>query len=131
MRDEFEDLLALATKESKASEARDQPVLFKSYGRGVATTRDVWAYNFDESVLAANIRRTIETYNEQVHKWTRARSDEKKVDNFVTEDATKISWSEGLKNYLKRGVSANLDSKRIRTPYIDPSPRTSFILTHN
>jgi predicted helicase len=119
----FEELLALATKESKASEARDQPVIFKSYGRGIATTRDVWAYNFDESVLTSNVRRTIETYNEQVSKWTRARSDEKKLDDFVTDDATKISWSEGLKHFLKRGISTSFDSQRIRHSLYRPFTR--------
>jgi predicted helicase len=116
MHDEFEDFLALATKESKGAVSRDQLVMFKSYGRGVATTRDVWSYNFDESVLAANIGRTIEAYNDQVHKWKRSQSDEKNVnvDNFVSDDPTKISWSEGLKHYLKRSISARFDSQQIR-----------------
>ncbi len=78
-------------------------MIFKTYGRGVATCRDAWAYNFNRSELAVNMQRTAESYNEQVFKWTQQTDKQTKVDDFVLYEDNKISWSETLKANLKRG----------------------------
>ena len=87
------------------------------------------------------------TYNEQVRKWQD--SDKSvNVDDFVTYDDTKISWSGDLKDHLKRGViveynpnhirksfyrpftssflyfDAHLNNRRYQLPYILPTPDT-------
>ncbi len=88
-------------------------MIFKTYSRGVGTSRDAWAYNFNQNVLAENLQNTITTYNEQVLKWVHREDKAAEIDNFVLYDETKISWSHTLKISLKRGQKANLSTIRI------------------
>ena len=66
MEAEFDTFLPIGTQEAKAGEA---DAIFENYGRGVATSRDAWAYNFGRSAVEENMRRTIDTYNSHVHRW--------------------------------------------------------------
>ena len=59
----------MGTKEAKAAKGDTEDVIFRHYSRGVATSRDAWAYNFNRNALAENMSRMIDTYNEQVFKW--------------------------------------------------------------
>jgi predicted helicase len=100
LRAEFETFLPMGIKDSKAG---SDEAIFLNYSNGVKTNRDNWAYNFNKDDLSKNIKQMIDVYNEHVFKWSRL-SLKPKVDDFVSYDDTKISWSEGLKNYLKRSV---------------------------
>jgi predicted helicase len=68
---EFDDFIAMGSKEGKADKNKTENIIFKNYGRGVATSRDAWAYNFNQKVLAENMQRTIDFYNLQVLKFKR------------------------------------------------------------
>ena len=57
--------MPIGSKETKAAKGEPEDVIFKLYSRGVATCRDAWAYNFESSALKENMRRMIDTYNEQ------------------------------------------------------------------
>ena len=107
---DFDTFLPMGTKEAKAG--RDKAI-FKNYGRGVATCRDAWAYNFSRHELSQNIQRTIETYNEQLFKWSRL-SKKPPVDEFVLNDDTRLYWSEGLKNCLRRQIALQYDDTLLR-----------------
>ncbi|MDJ0516089.1 MAG: N-6 DNA methylase [Trichodesmium sp. MO_231.B1] len=145
---DFETFIPMGSKETKAAKGEATDTIFKIYGRGVGTCRDVWAYNFNPDELAENIQRTIATYNEQVRKWLDRQDKSLKVDDFVTYDDTKISWSGDLKDHLKRGIiveydqnhirqslyrpftksclyfDARLNNRRYQFPYIFPTPET-------
>ncbi len=120
MRNEFDELMSLGSKEAKASEHVNTQTVFKLYGRGVATARDAWVYNFNVDSLKENLRRTIEVYNEQVYKWSRLGRDAARVDNFVDNDDRKISWSLTLKNHLRRSKAAVYSKTRIRSASYRP-----------
>src|ERR1041384_3081230 len=125
MQDEFESFVSIGSRETKASEKRDVDSIFKNYGRGVATTRDAWAFNFNSTILRQAIERTIETFNEQVSKWKATDKDISKVDDFVISDPAKISWSEGLKSYLVRAMTLKFDPAKVRRSLYRP-----FMTTH-
>lgn len=108
---EFETLLKMGNRETKARAGEN--ALFETFSNGVKTNRDVWAYNFSQRVVSENVQRLIETYNEQVFKWNRL-AKKSNVDDFVMYDDTKISWTEGLKNYLKRQVTVEYDENHLR-----------------
>jgi predicted helicase len=110
LQNEFETFLPMG---SKAAKAGDEEAVFANYGRGVATCRDAWAYNFSRDELAQNIRRMIQTYDDHVARWSRL-SSKPRVDDFVLNDPTEISWSEGLKNYLKRQALIEYDDRQLR-----------------
>jgi predicted helicase len=120
LQDDFETFIPMGTKETKAAKGEATNAIFKIYGRGVATSRDVWAYNFNADELSANIQRMVATYNEQVRKWQDCQDKSVNVDNFVIYDDTKISWSESLKNYLKRRVIVEYNPNHIRKSLYRP-----------
>lgn len=120
LQDDFETLIPIGGKEAKASNKIDDRVIFKSYSNGVKTNRDAWVYNFNEEAIAENVKRTIATYNEQMVRWSQRCDRSVNVDDFVTSDDTKISWSGDLKNHLNRGISLQYNSDRVRRSVYRP-----------
>jgi predicted helicase len=118
---DFDGLLPMGTRETKAGVGQS---LFKLFSSGVKTNRDPWVYNFNSHQLVSNVRRTIETYNEQVLR-RRGIVDKTDVADSVEADNTKISWSEGLKAFLRRGGLLQFSERSIRTAMY-----RSFVSTH-
>jgi len=156
LQDDFETFIPIGNKESKSSKIDNINAIFKLYSRGVATCRDSWVYNFDPINLAENVKRTISTYNEQMISWTQRIDRSVKIDDFVTNNETKISWSEGVKiwlnrefkieynsNFIKQSLyrpftkyylyfNAQLNERRYQFPLIFPTPETekeNFIIS--
>lgn len=79
--------------------------IFTVYSLGINTNRDAWVYNSSLKNLNSNISRMIDFYNIQVEEFKRAKSINKeiKVDNFIDNDPTKISWSSSLIPQIERG----------------------------
>ena len=68
---------------------------------GVSTNRDAWVYNFSRNTLIENIKITVAFYNSQVERYANLK-EKPDPKSFVEVDNTKISWSRGLINSLKR-----------------------------
>ncbi len=117
---EFRSFLPIGSKEAKSERVAELPAIFKNYGRGVATCRDDWAYDFDKGNLRKKIRGFIGTYNSEVDRWRRRGKDTTPVDNFVLYDDTKIKWSEGLKLYLQRGQYVEFSAEKVRASLYRP-----------
>ena len=77
--------------------------LFESYSRGVATSRDAWCYNASKSSVTSNMNGMIDFYNLEVARFKAAHpglakvAREAKVDGFINNDPTQISWNRSLK----------------------------------
>jgi len=117
---EFDTFIPMGTKEAKARKSSTGETIFKSYGRGVATSRDNWAYNFNETSLIANIQCFSAAYNAEVDRWQQRSQKDAQVDAFVSYDDTKLKWSEGLKNYLARGILIDFDTEKVRSALYRP-----------
>jgi predicted helicase len=63
---EFDTFLPMGTKEAKIERTENAPTFFKNYGRGINTSRDDWAYDFNRDALTAKIKRFIEAFNSEV-----------------------------------------------------------------
>lgn len=113
---DFGILLPMGTKLARAGKEK---AIFQNYGRGVATCRDAWAYNFSKTFVSKNIQRLIETYNEHLHKWI-VLKDKPNIDDFVIYDEKKISWTRGLKQYLERAINIDYSGKNIRAALYRP-----------
>jgi predicted helicase len=88
--------------------------LFGEHSRGVATSRDAWAHNFDPRPLESNVTKMIGFYNDEVVRW-KARTDrDVNPDKFVRYDDSAISWSRDLKQDLQRGRLAEFAAAKIR-----------------
>ena len=123
---EFETFIPMGTKEAKAVKGETEDVIFKYYGRGVATSRDAWAYNFNRSDLSENMSRMIDTYNEQVFKWEYRGDRNANVDDFVMADEAQIKWSLGLKKKLERGQRTEFSETKIRRSLYRPFTRSNL-----
>ncbi len=131
---EFESFIPLGGKDAKASKGEAVDVIFKVYSLGINTARDAWAYNFNRDALTENMKRTIDTYNEQVFRWKGQPNQGANVDDFVVYDDKKIKWSSGLKQKLKGGQIAEFTEAKIRQSLYRPFTKTNLffdrILTH-
>ncbi|HUY77651.1 MAG TPA: type ISP restriction/modification enzyme [Ktedonobacterales bacterium] len=119
LRPEFDEFLPMGTKEGKASQVQ-AGVLFGNYGRGVATSRDTWVYDFHREQLIANCQRFIAGYNSEVDRWRRRGDDPITIDDFVTNDDTRFKWSESLKNHLRHGDYGSFSTENVRQAVYRP-----------
>ena len=87
--------------------------VFSKQSRGVATSRDVWAYNHSAEMLAANIKRSVEFYNRELDRFIRAGNPDD-LDSFVDYDESRISWSRDLKQDMRRGRQGEFSDSKIR-----------------
>ena len=94
--------------------------LFELNTNGVKTNRDAWVYNFDRRALKNNIKALVQNYNDELERWIKAHLDEKQLDEFISYDDKKISWSETLKSYLRRRQKAHYSPAYIRRTMYRP-----------
>lgn len=120
MHDEFETFIPVGSKEAKASKSLGAKAIFITYGRGVATSRDSWAYNFDETVLVENIIKTIDAYNALVSRSAKSSNMSKNANELITYDAHEITWSRDLKLDLERGKEAEYAEEKMRKALYRP-----------
>ena len=123
---EFDTFIPIGTKEAKANKNAASGVIFKIYSSGVKTNRDAWSYNFNQSVLTANIQRMSRIYNTEADRWKRADNKAANIDDFVVYDDTKIAWSRDLKVKLKRGTTAEYTGYKMRTALYRPFTKSNL-----
>ena len=63
MEEGFETFLHLGSKTTRKGKGE---AIFKNYGRGVATCRDSWVYNFKPDYLMFNVNKMIDTYVDHI-----------------------------------------------------------------
>ncbi len=121
---EFDKFLSMGNKEAKAARITEvggveTKTIFKTYSRGIETTRDNWMYDFNHDRLALKANSMIETYNAELSRWTRVGSP-KDIDSFVLSDETKIKWSSRLKECFTRKMEAKFTTSAIRNSLYRP-----------
>jgi len=84
LQDDFESLLPMGGKAELG--------LFETFGLGVSTNRDTWAYNFQQSSLEKNMQATIDFYNESYLGGSEART---KISRLTISSSTKTAKSAG------------------------------------
>jgi predicted helicase len=125
LQSEFENFIALGSKEQKAMNQEAEGVIFKVFSNGVKTNRDTWVYNFSVDELTINIQKTIEVYNDHALKWN-SLFQKPKIDDFVSYDDSRISWGEGLKIFLARGKKAEFSNENIRFSLYRPFVKSNL-----
>ncbi|MDE7088654.1 MAG: helicase, partial [Prevotella sp.] len=78
---------------------------FTTYAIGLASNRDSWVYNFSYDAVKHNMSRMITFYNAQQEAYHKETANNKnlKVEDFVNQDPTKISWTVNLTKSVSRG----------------------------
>ena len=123
---DFDTFIPIGTKKAKAVKGAAVDVLFKTYSRGINTSRDAWVYNFNRNTLTENVTRMIETYNTEVVRWTQHTDRETSLDDFVEADNIKINWSEGLKRNLQSGKTVNYSQENVRLTLYRPFTKSNL-----
>ncbi|MBD1211284.1 MAG: helicase [Dolichospermum circinale Clear-D4] len=116
---DYDDFLPIGNKETK-SKFLNSSAIFYIYSLGINSNRDNWVYNYDLDDLSKNINIFIETYNEQVIKWSQNKQSHKNIDLFILYDDEKIKWSSKLKALLNAGISTKFDPEKIRKSLYRP-----------
>lgn len=120
MTDEFASFIPVGSKGARSGKQQDAQTLFHTYSRGIATSRDDWAYDFNREALADRMQRFIETYNGEVDRWQRRGDRAAKIDDFVTYDDRRIKWSRDLKLDAQRGRHAVFSENKLRSALYRP-----------
>lgn len=84
------------------------PGVFQLYSRGLATSRDAWAYNFSARAVEDNMRRMIEFYNSQIG-----------VEQ-PDMDSTKIAWNRSLLTFRAQGRALAFEQESMRNSLYRP-----------
>ena len=74
--------------------------IFFTYSPGKNTSRDTWVYNSNKTALEYNVQSTIAFYNEQRLRYQEY-GDKLSVQEFVDNNAKKISWCPTLRKMIK------------------------------
>lgn len=110
---DFETLLPLATKETKAAKtAAKERAIIKLFSSGVLTGRDEWLYDFDKQSVAARMTYFVAEY----HKWRSSG----KFGGII------IKWSRNLKRRLEQGRSEEFDIHRVKPALYRPFVKQFF-----
>ncbi len=105
----FENFIPLGEKKDKNIKTVFEPY----YSNGLKTQRDSWCYNSSKNILENNIRNTLDFYNKQrlehYESFIKAKNKNKdtKIDEFISFDDTKISWTRQLKWDLEKNKEFN------------------------
>lgn len=87
------------------------------------TTRDSWCFNFSRGELERNVTSMISFYNGEVSRWKQSGERAENLNNFISTDSKKISWSNNLKNDLSKGKVHSFDVNAIRFTEYRPFSR--------
>jgi len=95
---------------------------FITHSLGTATARDAWVYNNSKKALLSNMQNTIDFYNSQRVEFSNQLKSNPKLqfDSFASQDATKISWNDSLKQLCSKDVELKLKEKEIKTAFYRP-----------
>ncbi|MBP2436621.1 type ISP restriction/modification enzyme [Microbacterium amylolyticum] len=118
--DRFGTWAPIGDKETKGG--MDTPGVFRDYSRGLATSRDAWAWNFSDCDLRQNICTHVDHLNDERERaWKLIRSgDETPIEKLISRDGTKGSWSRPNLRDLKRNESTFLDAQGFRLAQYRP-----------
>ena len=110
---EFDSFTPLGEKKSQGDWT-----IFSTYSRGLATSRDIWAYNLSSEALTSNMSKMIEKYNSEVdrvieHFGHRA-AQPKEVESFVDKDPRKIKWTRELYKNAADKVRHDFETDSVR-----------------
>ncbi|MBO4729445.1 MAG: helicase, partial [Spirochaetaceae bacterium] len=118
--DKFDTWIPIGDKENKTN---NKTFFVPYYGRGLATSRDVWCYNSSKKQLVKNINSCIDFYNSEVDRYLTEKktSPDLVVNDFINYDSTKFSWDRNQRDTdLPKGRKYSFDEKSIRNSVYRP-----------
>lgn len=89
---------------------------FLTHSLGIATARDSWVYNYSSKSLLNNMKTTIDFFNQQRNDYRGAllKNNKLNFDSYCSNDATKISWNDSLRNLCSKNIELKVQSTEKR-----------------
>ncbi len=100
--------------------------LFVTNAMSIFLNRDSWVYSFSEKKLAKNMKSCIEFYNSQRELYKKFLKSGKKLEDIISNDPTKISWTRGLRRTLSNNKEITYSDSFNRISTYRPYPKTIF-----
>jgi predicted helicase len=115
----FDDLIPIEPEKKFVTKSES---IFITHSLGVATGRDVWAYDFSKNQLVEKITTHIDFYNSQVENYLNTIEENPKTDfeAFIKIDNSKVSWNRNLKQDLEKRRKHKYSSEAIRVGLYRP-----------
>ena len=129
---DFDSLLPLANKETKfAKFASDERAVFKRYSLGIASNRDEWTFDFDESAVSRKVQFFCNTYQDELLRYELEKPEAASMGDWVNRS---IKWTAELETSLTKGYAlefneANLTPALYR-PFVAKYCYYAPIITH-
>ena len=118
--DSFSEHISMGDKKDKSA-----VVVFENYSRGVATSRDAWAYNFSKPKLIHNVNVSIDFYNAEVDRYITENSQLEAAD-FVKYDSTKFTWDRANKWDLEKGKKYKFETNSVYPSLYRPFTKSNL-----
>ena len=108
----FDSFIPLAPEKKFVSKTQS---FFNVQGPGILSSRDVWVYNFSKEKIVTNMKLMIEFYNEQRTNFNsdKLKNPKLQIEDFISSDSTKISWTRALKNDLKKSTNHTFNNSKM------------------
>jgi predicted helicase len=119
---DFDGLLPVVDKGVKAG--KGQEAVFKLFSLGVATNRDEWVYDFEESNLRAKINFFCNVYEKEKQRWKNSDKNTN-INDFVDRS---IKWTAELEEHLKKGSKLKFNSESITLSIYRPFIKQYFYI---
>jgi predicted helicase len=118
----FDAFLPLGDKSDKHA-----VTLFDTYSSGVKTNRDAWCYHFSKDALTDNMSRMIDFYNKEVDRYSCLPIlSRPSIEDFITNDDSKISWDGTLKNDFNKQKSGSFSKIQVVESLYRPFTKQRF-----
>ena len=117
--DSFSEFIEIGNKKDKNSSP-----LFDLYSKGLMTGRDAWCVNSSPLKIITNLNEMIKIFNDYVSK-------NKKSNDDLTNDPSKISWNRSLLQTLDKGRNLRIDRTNLREYLYRPFTKTNVYFEKN
>ncbi|WP_031456918.1 DEAD/DEAH box helicase [Flavobacterium chungangense] len=89
---------------------------FNTYSLGVNTGRDAWVSNSSKKIVEVNMTRMINFYNDQQKSFSEVQLEnlQRKMDDFIDTNPTKISWTVNLKKDLEKNKIQEMNLEELK-----------------
>ena len=97
--------------------------IFELNSLGIATNRDEWVYDFDESSLVIKIKKQISNYNSEVSR-VALEDSIPDLNEFINSDSRFFKWTDRLKSSLSAGQLLKYKPDQVRKILYRPFTQT-------
>ncbi len=116
---EFDDFIAMGSKEGKADKNKTENVIFKTYSRGVCSNEDAYVFNFSAKCLTENAIKMVENFNSEYDRWKR-NGKPKDIESFLNVNEKVLKWIRNTKRHLLRDKDVYFNQDKIRKAIYRP-----------